>query len=41
MLEGNIFLKVLVVRSDGFRPDTDHKAKLGQDFCDIDISATS
>ena len=33
--------KKIVVRSNGFRPETDNKAKLRQDFRDIGIGATS
>ena len=33
--------KKIVVRSNGFRPETDNKAKLRQDFRDVDIGATS
>ena len=40
MLEGKIIRKFLVVRSNGFRAETD-TAKLRQDFRDIDIGATS
>ena len=41
MLEGKIIRQFLVVQSNGFRPETDNKAKPRQDFRDIDISATS
>ena len=40
MLERKIVRKFLVERSNGFRPETDNKAKLRQDFRDIDISGT-
>ena len=40
MLESKIIRKFLVVRSNGFPPETD-KASLRQYFRDIDISATS
>ena len=41
MLKGKIICEFLVVRSNGFRPETDNKAKLRQYFRNIDIGATS
>ena len=39
--QSKIIRKFFVVRTNGFRPETDNKAKLRQDFRDIDIGATS
>ena len=41
MFKTKVIRKFFVVRSNGFRPETDNKAKLRQDFRDIDIGATS
>ena len=41
MLKVKIICDFLVVQSNRFRPETDNKAKLRQDFRDIDIGATS
>ena len=41
MLKGKIIREFLVVRSYGFRSETDNEAKLRQDLSDINIGATS
>ena len=41
MFKSEVVRKFFILRGNGFRPETDNKAKLGQDFRDVDIGATS